>query len=120
LNINVNKLPKTAKATQNVKIKLLVPVSEYGNIPIKLLINTKLKIEHTFKKSAPFCSISVPRLEIKSGATTSSTNPPSSSSNTYSSAPTSSNNNKAPKNDTIFSSHEIENAICGKLIGSTK
>jgi len=90
-NIIVCNDTKIANATQKVNIKLLVPVSEYGNIPIKLLMNTKPKMLDTLTRSSPFPSTSFPRLAKKSGATTSSIKSDSSSSKMKSSSSSSSN-----------------------------
>jgi len=107
--INVSKVTKIDNATQKVNIKLLVPVSEYGSIPIKLLMKTKLKILDTLTNNSPLPSTSFPRLAIKRGATTSSTKSDSSSSNKKSSSSSSSDPPKrknAKKKDTKFSSKD--------------
>jgi len=84
--IKVNKETNIDNATQKVKIKLLVPVSEYGNIPIKLFIKTKLKILETLTKSSPLPSTSLPKFAINNDATISSAKSASSDSNKKSSS----------------------------------
>jgi hypothetical protein len=110
----VNNDTKIDKATQNVNIKLLVPVSEYGSIPIKLFINTKLKTLDTLTSNSPLPSTSLPKLAIKREATISSTKSASSSSKIKSSSSSCSDppkRKKARTKDTKFSSIKREKLI---------
>jgi hypothetical protein len=91
-------------------------VSEYGNIPIKLFVNTKPKIPHTFKNNPPLSSTSFPKFEIKRDDTISSIKSASSSSKIKSSSSSSSappHNKKATRNEIKFSSKRILKLICG-------
>jgi hypothetical protein len=121
--IKYNKDPKIVKATQNVNNKLLVAVSEYGIIPIKLHVNTNPKIVHTFKNKAPLSSTFLPIFTINKGATTSSIKVLSSCSKIKSSSSSSSEppNKKNPAKNVIkVSSQAIEKLIIGSILVNSK
>jgi len=110
-------------ATQKVNNKLLVAVSEYGIIPIKLHVSTNPKIVHTFKNKAPLSSTFFPILTIKSGATTSSMKVLSSCSKIKSSSSSSSEppSKKNPAKNVIkVSSQAIEKLITGSIVVNSK
>jgi len=110
-------LTKTDRATQNVRIRLLLPVSEYGSIPIRLFVRTKLNAAHTLRKRGPFPSTSFPRFATKRDATISSTKSDSSSSRIKSSSSSSSaplKRKNAARNEIKFSSHARAKSLCPK------